>query len=191
MFRIKIIAPPAAIEKMRLRGPQILESLTQRMTLLMFKLQSKIVGEEIPKQFPNGAPNIAATVRAIPARLEGKRIVGEVEAGGPRTTKETLGGPQAGQFVDYAAVQEGGVSHSWKIQPVLYSSAWAISNKARVLSVEGLPRALAFMFNGKLIITRSVTHPGLKERPYMRQGLKDMEAQIISELTAEFNGLLQ
>src|SRR5215471_20212754 len=100
--------------------------MTKRINLLMFKLHSRIVGEEIPKFFPKGAPNIAATVRAIPAETQGTRITGFVEAGGPKTTKLTLGGENAGQAVDYAAVQELGVGHAWKIQPVLYSSAWNI-----------------------------------------------------------------
>lgn len=160
------------------------------MTLLMFKVQSKIVGEEIPAFFPNGAPNIAATVRAIPAEVDGTVIRGAVEAGGPRTTKETLGGPHAGEPVDYAAVQEEGVAHSWKIQPVQFSSAWAVSQKSRALSVSGLPKALAFVLNGKLLIVRSVTIPGLKERPYMRKGLADMEAEITESLNQELSRML-
>ena len=188
MFRIRIIASPQS--KLRTAGSLIVGRLMVKMNLFMFKVQSKIVGEEIPSFFPKGAPNIAATVRAIPATVEGTVIRGQVEAGGPRTTKETLGGPRAGQPVDYAGVQEAGVAHSWQIRPVLFSSAWAISQKSRVLSVSGLPRALAFLLNGKLMIVRSVTIPGLQERPYMRKGLADMEAEITEGLNQELAKLL-
>jgi hypothetical protein len=117
-------------------------------------------------------------------------VYGDVDGGGPRTTKETRGGPNAGRAVDYAAVQEYGVAHSWKIEPVYYSNAWARSQKSRVLSVSGLPRALSFLLNGKRVIVRSVTHPGLKERPFMRKGLRDMEAEIIDGLNAELRDFL-
>lgn len=188
MFRLKLNSTSGVIERLRTSGPQIVQAVTVKMNLLMFKLQSKIVGEKIPTFFPNGAPNIAAEVRAIPATIQGTVIHGEVEAGGPATTKEIKGGPQAGQLVDYAAVQEIGVAHPWKIQPVAMSSAWAISQKVRVHSVSGLPQALSFLLNGKQIIVRSVTHPGLRERPFMRSGLADMEAQIIAELSETLSG---
>lgn len=169
MFRIKINQTPDNIERLRTKGPQIIVALTEKMTLLMFKLQSKIVGEEIPSMFPTGAPNISASVRAIPAEVDGTVIHGEVQAGGPRTTKTTL---KSGAQVDYAAVQHEGIPHSFQILPF---------NK----------RALSFLLDGKRIIVRSVTHPGLKARPFMRQGLEDMQAQIIEELNAEVTALVQ
>jgi hypothetical protein len=180
-----------ALEKMREKGPEVLERMTSKMNLLMFKLQSFIVGTKVPEFFPSGAPNIIASVRAIPARVEGTVIHGEVQAGGPRTTKETMGGPNAGKFVDYAQVQEAGVAHSWMIQPVLYSSAWAISQKKRALSARGLPKALAFLMGGQLRILRSVMHPGLEERPYMRDALADMSDQIYNELQLEMTSILE
>jgi hypothetical protein len=169
MFRIKINQTPDNIDRLRAKGPQIIAALTERMNLLMFKLQSKIVGEEIPAMFPKGAPNIAASVRAIPAELEGTIIRGEVQAGGPGTTKVTL---KSGAAVDYAAVQHAGISHSFQILPF---------NK----------KALSFLIDGKKIIVRSVTHPGLKARPFMQQGLDDMQEQIIAELNAEVTALVQ
>ena len=165
MFRIRIVSTPDAIERLRTKGPQIIEALMQKMNLLMLMLQSKIVGETIPAFFENGAPNIAATVRTEPARLEGNIIRGSVNAGGPRTTKVTL---KSGALVDYAAVQELGIYHSYTIEPF---------NK----------KALAFLLDGKRVIVRSVTHPGLKERPYMRYGLQESADAIISGLQDEFN----
>lgn len=168
MINIRIIATPTALEKLATRGPEIIARLTAKMNLLMFKLQAKIVGEEIPGMFPNGAPNIAASVRAIPAEPTGTVIHGEVQAGGPRTTKTTL---HSGAQVDYAAVQHAGISHSYQILPF---------NK----------KALAFLLDGKRIIARSVMHPGLRPRPFMTQGLADMQEQIVAELSQEVTALI-
>jgi hypothetical protein len=168
VFRLTINTTPDNIERLRTRGPQIIAALTEKMTQLMFKLQSKIVGEEIPQFFPNGAPNIAASVRAIPAELQGTIIRGEVQAGGTRTTKRTL---KSGALVDYAAVQHAGISHSYQILPF---------NK----------KALRFILNGNVMIRRSVTHPGLRPRPFMQKGLDDMQEQIIAELDGELAALL-
>lgn len=158
MFRIKFVSSPENIERIAAAGSaRLMEALTTKMNLLMFKLQSKIVGETIPAFFERGAPNIAASVRAIPATTNGTTIRGNVEAGGPKTTKTVL---HSGAEVDYAAVQEAGIPHSFRILPF---------NK----------RALAFLLNEKLVIVKAVTHPGLKERPYMRYGLQEMETEII------------
>jgi hypothetical protein len=162
LFRIRLISTPDNIERLRTRGPQIIEALTRKMTELMFRLQSHIVGETIP-QFFKSSSNIAATVRAIPATLEGTTIVGAVEAGGPRTTKITL---RSGAEVDYAAVQEVGVPHSYQILPFT-------------------KKALAFILNEKLVIARSVTHPGLRARPFMYAGLQDLEGLILHDLEQE------
>lgn len=168
MFQIKIITTPDNIERLRTRGPAIIDALTQRMNLLMFKLQSKIVGETIPAFFPSGAPNIASTVRAIPAQLEGTVVHGEVQAGGPRTTKVTL---RTGAEVDYAAVQEVGIYHSYQILPF---------NK----------KMLSFLIDGKRVFAKMVTHPGLMQRPYMRYGLQEMEAEIYAGLSEEVSAML-
>lgn len=185
MISVKIISTPAAIERLRAGGPAILAALTEKMNELMVRLQQKIVGEAIPGMFPSGAPNIAGSITLEPAHVEGSKIIGGVTGGGPRTRTETKGGPNAGRVLDYARIQEEGVPHSWMIQPVLYSSAWAVSQKKRVLG-PGLPQALAFLAEGKLVIVRSVLHPPLPSRPFMRQPLHDMEAEIVEGLSARF-----
>ena len=167
MFQIKVISTPDNIERLRIQGPQLIANLTAKMNLLMFKLQSKIVGETIPAFFA-AAPNIASTVRAIPATVEGTVIHGEVQAGGPRTTKITL---KSGAEVDYAAVQEYGIYHTFTIAPF---------NK----------KMLSFVLNGKRVFAKMVTHPGLKQRPYMRHGLQEMEEEIITGLNEEFTAFL-
>ena len=168
MFRLKILSLPANIERLRAFGPEILTRLVAKMNMLMIQLQSKITGETIPAFFRNGAPNIVGSIRTIPATLEGNVIRGTVEGGGPRTTKRTL---KSGALVDYAAVQEAGIYHTYEILPF---------NK----------KALAFMLNGKLIITKLVTHPGLTQRPFMRHGLQEMEEQIIAGLSEELAAII-
>lgn len=149
--------------------PELIERLRRKMDLLMLMLQSKIVGEQIPAFFPNGAPNIAGSVREIPATTDGMVIRGRVEVGGPRTVKTTL---KSGAQVDYAAVQHEGISHGFEIRPF---------NK----------KALAFMLDGKKIITKLVHHPGLRPRPYMTTGLHEMQSEIVAQLRAEFMAAME
>jgi hypothetical protein len=191
VIKLTVISGGQTAEAFRAKGPRILEIVGAKMTTLMFQLHDQIVEAEIPRYFPEGAPEIAGTVRAIPATTIGSVIHGEVQAGGEATTRETLGGPRAGQPVDYAQVQEEGVAHAWEIQPVLFASAQSIaatrlagSVKQRALSAEGLPRALAFKIGGDIVIVRRVEHPPLAARPYMLSGLEDMESKIISDLNA-------
>ena len=160
MISLRIISTPANLSPEKV--PVILTTLTQKMTSLMIRLQSRIVGESIPTFFTNGAPNIAATVRAIPAVLDGTVIHGEVQAGGPRTTKRTL---RSGAEVDYAAVQEYGGRAAYDIIP--------FSKKA-----------LAFMVQGQRVVVKIVHHPPLEARPYMRSELQNSETQIVAELQA-------
>lgn len=160
MIDVKIIATPDAISKLRNNGPQILQALTGKMNQLMIRLQSKVVGEEIPKFFKTDQ-HIGSSVRVEPAHVDGTVVAGFVDAGGvPETQRITK---KSGAQVDYAVVQEYGVSHGWEILPF---------DK----------KALAFMFNGKPAIFRRVFHPPLESRPFMRTALDEMEGQITSEL---------
>ena len=161
--------------------------MKERMTTEMISLQSHIVEETIP-QFFDSSEHLAATVRTIPTSMAGTVIHGEVQAGGPATTKETMGGPNAGQTVDYAAIQEEGVAHGWEINPILFASAQSILTTARKGSVKQralagtLPRALSFEIGGRRVVVRRVFHPPLRPRPFMLAGLQDMESKIIFDL---------
>jgi hypothetical protein len=163
MISIKIISTPAAITRLRERGPQIIEALVMKMNELMIRLQHKVVGEALPAFFKL-SPNIASTVQFTPARLENGKIVGTVQAGGPKTTKITL---KSGAEVDYAAVQEYGVPTGWEILPF---------NK----------KALAFVLDGKSLIRRRVWHPPLEARPFMRSSLEAMTPEITEGLKSAF-----
>lgn len=169
MFTVRILKLPDNLEKLRALGPQLIWRLQQRMNLLMFMLESHIVGETIPFFFPKGATNIPATVRTHPAVVEGTVIKGWVDAGGPRTTKTTL---HSGEDVDYAAVQEYGIDHEYVIRPF---------DK----------KALAFMMGNKQVIVRRVLHPPLTARPYMRTGLEDMKQEIIDGLNESISELVE
>jgi hypothetical protein len=159
MISIKITATPDAITRMRERGPEILAAITEKMNALMIALQNKVLGTTIPRYFKS-APNISSSVQLIPAQLAGQMIVGGVTAGGPRTTTVTK---KSGAQVDYAAVQEYGVGHSYEILPF---------DK----------KALAFLLDGKQIITKRVFHPPLAARPFMRDALAEMTPEITEGL---------
>ncbi len=164
MISVKIISTPAAITRLRERGPQIVEALMLKMNELMIRLRSRVLNESIPTFF-KAAPNISASVTMEPAHVEGTKIVGGVTAGGtPATSKTTL---RSGITYDIARIQEYGVGHGWEIVPF---------NK----------KALAFIMDGKQMIRRSVFHPPLEARPFMRSELQNMEGQIIDELKGTF-----
>lgn len=167
MISVKIISTPESLKRLRERGPEIVQALTAKMNELMIRLQSKVVGGTIPQFFKN-APNISGSVQLIPAAVEGTKITGMVQAGGPRTTKVTL---KSGREVDYAGVQEYGVPHGWIIEPF---------NK----------RALAFVLDGKRVIVRRVFHGPLEARPFMRTALEEMTPEIKDGLSAVFREAL-
>ena len=160
MISIKILSKPAAIEKLKQRGPAIIEALTAKMSELMSRLQSKIVTEKLPAMF-KASPNIAASIQAQPTTIQGTKILGTVKGGGiPAVQHTTL---RSGVTYDIAVLQEGGVPHGWEILPFT-------------------KKALAFQLDGKQFILRRVFHPPLVSRPFMRESLHEMEAQITSEL---------
>ncbi len=164
MISIKIISTPKALAKLKERGPAIVSALMQKMNELMVRLQSKVVTEKIPTMF-KAAPNIAASIQFQQATIQGNKILGTVTGGGtPGVRHTTL---RSGVTYDIAVLQERGVPHGWVIEPFTM-------------------KALAFQMDGRQMILRRVFHPGLKERPFMRSALHDMEAQITSELKTAF-----
>src|ERR1035437_7829823 len=102
MIRFHIIRTPEIMTNMRAKGPQIIKTLTEKMHRLMLDLAVRVQTVTIPEEFPGGAPSIAQTVKEIPPVVVGTTIRGRVEAGGPETTKRTLGGENVGHAVDYA-----------------------------------------------------------------------------------------
>jgi hypothetical protein len=183
MISIKILSKPPTLN----RVPLIIEALAAKMDMLMVALQNKVKGETIPRYFKTAGP-LAASVVKLPTRVEGTKITGAVKAGGELTLKVTQGGANAGQKVDYAGVQEYGVAHDWVINPVLLANAQAMEYvRLRLRRDSSLPEALAFLWNGKKMILRRVTHPALEARPFMRAALKEMTPEIIAGLRETAN----
>lgn len=190
MFLLKLNLE-AVTDSMRAKGPRIIEALTLQMTRSMIDVQGHIVNETLEQFFADGGKGIAPSIRAYPATFDGSKVTGVVTGGGPETTKETLGGPNAGTAVDYAAVQEEGVPHSWEINPVLYGIAYSLSREVKDRAIHGegaagggLPLALAFEVGGETVIVRRVIHPPLRARPFMMAGITDMEPKILNDLKA-------
>jgi hypothetical protein len=190
MITVKIKSLPSTIEHWRTNGPQIVEALTAKMDRLMILLREKVAFDTIPRFFPNGAPNIAGTVDQVPATWQGAELRGYVTAGAEslsdRTIKVTL---KSGEEVDYAAVQEVGVAHSWIIEPFNKKAlAFTLNGKAQMLST--LSSGFASPQSFAEIVTKKVIHPPLEARPFMRTAIEEMTPEIIAELKASVEGLL-
>src|SRR5258708_4124488 len=73
------------VEGLRAKGPAIIQVLMTKLNALIFILQSYIVSRKLSGQVLNRRTGVlAGSVRAIPAVLEGTKIVAAVEAaGGP------------------------------------------------------------------------------------------------------------
>lgn len=66
----------------------------------------------------------------------------------------------------YGVFHEFGVAHSWVIRPRRPGGV------------------LAFSAGGQMVFAREVTHPGLKERSFMRSALADRRADIVARISA-------
>jgi hypothetical protein len=70
-------------EMLRLKGPTIVQAVMGKMNALMLQLQAKIVGEKLQGQvLKHRTGKLAASIREIPAVLEGGTVTGAVEGGG-------------------------------------------------------------------------------------------------------------
>ena len=77
-----------------------------------------------------------------------------------------------GAEAPYGIVHEYGVKHPWTITAHGVTVAAAGKAGLDVSGIEGA-KALRFVLGGSVIFAKSVTHPGLKERPFMRRGLTE------------------
>lgn len=71
-----------------------------------------------------------------------------------------------GKEAPYGKLHEYGVDHSWEIRP-----------RRR--------KALSFEVNGERVFARRVTHPGLKERSFMRRAIRDRRETIVAMIREE------
>lgn len=97
-------------------------------------------------------------------KLAASIIAGEAELAGDKITGSVSG---AGGPAFYGRFHEYGTTNAYTIVP---------TNK----------KALAFMLGGKQVIVRSVLHPPIQERSFMRSSLADLRDQIVADLQAAF-----
>lgn len=93
------------IQAMRSKGPRIIQVLTTKLTGSMLKLASYVQTKKLSGQVLNARTgNLRASVRAIPAHLEGTKLEAGVEA--------------AGGTAFYGAFHEYGTSRPYEIRAV-------------------------------------------------------------------------
>jgi hypothetical protein len=97
-------------------------------------------------------------LKARSGKLLGSVALAVSETGTGATATVSAGGAAA----PYARFHEYGVGHPWLIQ------------------AHG--RALRFMVGDQLVFARSVRHPGLPERSFLRSALREMEPQIRTQI---------
>lgn len=139
----------------------LLEKLRMRANALVIRLVSHIVLNKMQGQVIRGG-RITRTIRPVEAKIEGTVVTAGVLGGGPETT---VTAKRTGRVADFAAVQEFGGISSYVILPV---------DK----------KALAFELHGARVVVRSVLHPPLRARAFMRGGLADMRPEIIAGFQA-------
>jgi hypothetical protein len=101
-------------------------------------------------------------------KLAGSIRVIAAEASGDKIEGAVLGG---GGPAFYAKFHEFGTTDWYVIQPV---------NK----------KALRFMIGDKEVFAKSVFHPPIQERSFMRSSLAEMREQVIAELTEIVEGVI-
>jgi hypothetical protein len=148
------------LESLRLKFPRILEALRVKMDALNIALQAKIVGQKLSGQVLQHRTGKLGNS----IRVIPAKIQGQSSIIG---SVEGAGGPAF-----YGRFHEFGTSRSYTIVPV---------NK----------KALAFALGGgKELIVKSVLHPPIKERSFLRSSQKEMQAQIISGLQDALNKVI-
>lgn len=141
------------VAALKIKAPQIISALVRKLTILMIRLQRRIVTEKLSGQvLHHRTGKLAGSIVAHPAEVRGSTISASVTGAG--------GSMAAG---GYGRVHERGGTRAYEIVPV---------NK----------QALRFMLGGKEVFAKSVTHPPLPARPFMRPAIEEMKNEIISEL---------
>jgi hypothetical protein len=180
MISIKITNWPKSIEEMRAGLPRVISAVTTEMNELMAALAAYVKTTTIPRYFKTSAI-LSESIAVVPAQVVETKIVGIVRNDARFTTKETMGGPHAGEMVNWAGVQEYGAPNPWDIRPILLASAQSLHVK-RMQRKEGLAQTLAFMLDGRIVFTTIVHHPQLAARPFMGSAQEEMREQIVAGL---------
>lgn len=164
---------------LRSRGGRVEQILMRRMSILALELQKKIVTEKLQGQvLHHRSGKLAASIRALPTKKEGGFLVADVQGGG---------GPAF-----YGRIHEFGGTRSYEIRPrnkkalAFFGSGSGLSSGkqhilARKLSKPGHHPKLAgeFWMAGGVVV-KSVMHPPLPMRSFMRVSLAEMRQEIIN-----------
>ena len=148
----------------------VMEKMNQLDVELQRKIQSKLEGDVLHSH----THKLANSVRVIPARKEGRAIVGYVQAGG---------GPAW-----YARVQEFGakipeVSGKLMVFPGALRTAMAMSlGKARTRQIMGRSGGMVFTMRHKAF--------DLPPKPFMGPSFEEMKPRFISEIQQTINEML-
>lgn len=165
---------------LRRRSPFILQYVKKSIDEADLKLQRYIVGQKLQGQVLHQRTGKgASSVRVIPASTQGNAMVGGVQAGG---------GPAF-----YLFFHEHGTESAYKIVPknrqALAFFPQGLSNVQGGRSImRGLGRgrmgsAAKFGAAGGVVV-KSVMHPPIKERSFMRTSLKEMRDEIVAMIKA-------
>ena len=168
---------------LQLKGPKIIKAIATRLTLLMLKLQQHIVRDKLSGQvLHRRTGKLAGSIVAYPAEVSGTTLIGRVEG--------------AGGVAWYGRVHEYGGTHDYDIYPVnkkalaFFPQGYANVEGGRQV-LRGMKQTTNLTRKSKAImefsaqggiVVRSVHHPALPMRAFMRPSQYEMEPTIISEL---------
>jgi hypothetical protein len=174
------------LARVREKGPQVEAALTKALDVLMLKLQRHIVADKLSGQvLAQRSGKLAASVNKEPTERRGDQIIGRVSA---------AAGPAF-----YGRIQEMGGTRAYTITPVnkkalaffpsgSLGGGGGISPLAKS-EISGLYKHGALRTNkfGKFnsyggVVVKSVQHPPLPARPFMRPSLEDMRGEIVARL---------
>lgn len=156
------------------KSARLMEVLTAKMTVLMTRLQAKIVNEKLSGQVLSQRSGVAAGSVANPrAEVAGTSVVGILDwAGGPAW---------------YLRLHNIGGDHEYAINPI-YSAS-----ETRKLGRGTLQphRVLHFLINGKDVFTRYVFHPPAKGRHFIEASVEEMRGQFVTGLKEALLGVMK
>jgi len=170
------------------KGPVFIYALATRLNILMLQLQSHIVRDKLSGQvLHRRTGKLAGSIIAYPAEASGTMLIARVEgAGGPAW---------------YGRVHEFGGDHDYDIFPVNKKAlAFFPQGYGQVTGGRQILRGMnqrtnlsrhmkAIVQFGEAggVVVRSVHHPALPARPFMRPSAVEMRPQIVRDLQSAIN----
>jgi hypothetical protein len=160
----------AVINKLQERSSRLIEALTDKMTVLMLRLQQKIQLKLSGGVLQNRDGTLANSIEVQPTSYDGANIIGMVTG--------------AGGAASYGQVFEYGGTRTYKIEP-RNKKALAFQALAGVLDV--LRGELA----GKAVVLAHVWHPPAIKRPFMEPSLMESIDDIKLGLQETITGVME